>query len=229
MSVVAIQRVRLRFRRAGEGVKLSHLHQIDALRRAFVDAKWPVSTAHGKKHKVRASFGPAVSVGLESDCEYCDLELESRLDPKTAPAAIQPFLPAGYELMSLKSIPRFFPSLDQTLNGVAYEITSPLLAGTEPKWAHFWSQPNYIVTKKKESGDVAIDARACVVSWKLEGDILNLMLRFGPGRTLKPERIIQAVCGLEESQVDIGAATSPLRVKRKQLYMERQDGSFVEP
>src|SRR4051812_49261765 len=118
---VAIQRVRLRFRRSGEGAKLSHLHQIDGLRRAFVDAKWPVASAHGKKHKVRASFGPAVSVGLESDCEYCDLELESRLDPKLASAAIQPFLPKGYELIGLKSIPRFFPSLDQTLNGASFE------------------------------------------------------------------------------------------------------------
>jgi radical SAM-linked protein len=226
---VALQRVRLRFRRFGEGAKLSHLHQIDALRRAFIAAKWPVATAHGKRHKVRASFGPAVSVGLESDCEYCDLELESRLDPKSAPAALQPHLPAGYELMTLKSIPRFFPSLDQTLNGVAYDVSSALLVGTESKWAAFWGQPNFIVVKKKESGDTAIDARACVVSWKLDRDTLNLMLRFGPGRTLKPERIVQAVCGLDETQVDIAAALAPLRVKRKQLYMERQDGSFVEP
>jgi radical SAM-linked protein len=226
---VALQRVRLRFRRFGEGTKLSHLHQIDALRRAFIDAKWPVASAHGKRHKVRASFGPAVSVGLESECEYCDVELESRIDPKTAPTSIQPHLPAGYELMSLKSIPRFFPSLDQTLNGAAFEVTSPLLVGTEPKWNQFWSQPHFIVLKKKESGDVAIDARACVVSWKLDDDTLNFMLRFGPGRTLKPERIIQAVCGLDETQVDIAAGEAPLRVKRKQLYMERQDGSFVEP
>jgi radical SAM-linked protein len=226
---VAIQRVRLRFRRFGEGVKLTHLNQIDALRRAFIDAKWPVASAHGKKHKVRASFGPAVSVGLISDCEYCDVELESRLDPKTAPAAIQPFLPAGYELMSVKSIPRFFPSLDQTLNGAAYEVRSPLLAGSESKWAQFWNQPHFIVLKKKADGDVAIDARACVVSWKLENDTLSLMLRFGPGRTLKPERIVQAVCGLDEQQVYIAADHATLKEKSKQHYMERKDGSFVEP
>jgi hypothetical protein len=157
------------------------------------------------------------------------LELESRIDPKTAPDLIKPFLPVGYELIGVKSIPRFFPSLDQTLNGAAFEVRSPLLVGTEPKWNHFWSQPHFIVLKKKESGDVAIDARACVVSWKLDHDTLELMLRFGPGRTLKPERIIQAVCGLEETQVDIATVDAPLRVKRKQLYMERQDGSFVEP
>src|SRR5205807_6635586 len=62
-------------------------------------------------------------------------------------------------------------------------------------------------------------------SWALEGDKLKLELRFAPGRTLKPERIIQAVCGLPDEQVEMGGPSCVLRVKRAQLFFEKQTRS----
>lgn len=227
--VIAMQRVRLRFRRWGMASALTHLHQIEAIRRALEKSGWPLAPSEGKKPKPKVSFGPAISVGYESDAEYCDVELVARLNMTNAGETLQPHLPEGYALMNLKSIPRFFPSLDQTLNAASYEIVSPLLSGTETKWAQFEKEKNVMVTKKKESGDVVIDARACVRSLKLEGDRLMLDIRFGPGRTLKPERIMQAVLGLDDAQVEMGLANPTLKVKRLKFYLEKDTGELLEP
>lgn len=226
---IALQRVRLRLKRAGPAAYLSHLQQIETVRKALEKSAWPVSKSDSRKPKIKASFGPAISVGYESEAEYCDVELVARLDMKTAGDMLQKQLPEGYSLMSVKSIPRFFPSLDQTLNAGRYEIKSPLLMGTEGKWTDFWSRENFPVIKKKADIDVVVDARACVCSYALKGDHLELLLRFGPGRTLKPERIAHAVCGWDEEQASVGPQNTTLHVKRLQLYLEKENGELIEP
>lgn len=229
MSVIALQRVRLRFRRWGAASAQSHLQQIETIRRALEKSGWPLSMSEGKRPKPKVSFGPAISVGYESEAEYCDVELSSRLNMTTALDSLNPHLSDGYALVAVKSIPRFFPSLDQTLNAASYEIVTPLLVGSGPKWEDFAKQVHFMVTKKKESGDVVVDARPCVRAWSLDNDRLTLDIRFGPGRTLKPERIMQAVLGLEDAQTEMGPANPTLKVKRLKMQFEKDSGEVTEP
>lgn len=225
---VPIQRARIRFARLEAASNYSHLQQIEVIRKALVQSSWPLSLTQGKKSKPRVSFGPAISVGYESECEYCDVELQSRLDMNTAKENLEKNLAPGFYVRDIKSIPRFFPSLEQSLNVARYEIRSPLLNGTEDAWGQFWKASCFMVTKKKQDGDVAVDARPIVRSWKLEGDVLELFLRFGPGRTLKPEKIIQAVCHLNDEQIEMGVPTSSFKIKRVQMYFEKQNGDLAE-
>jgi radical SAM-linked protein len=226
---VALQRLRIRLLRLGPAAQLSQLQQIDAVRKALLASAWPVAKAQGKRPKLKLSFGPAISVGYESEAEYVDLEMESRLDLNEAKGKLNPPWPEGYALLNVRSIPRFFPSLEESLNLAAYQIVSPLLQDTRDQWERFWAESHFPVTKKKADGNVVVDARLCVKEWKLEQNNLMLTLRFGPGRTLKPEKIIQAVCGLSDEQVIMGGESSLLRVKRLQLYFEKANGELVEP
>ncbi len=226
---VAIQRARIRFSRTGEAAKVTHLRHIELVRRAIEGAGWPASKTLAKKPKLKVAFGPAISVGYESDAEYVDVELESRLDPAKAKEDLQRSMPAGYGVVAVKSIPRFFPSLEETLNAARYTLVSPLLSGTEEKWKKFSESERFMVIKKKADREEVIDARACVKSWSLNGDTLEIVIRFGPGRTLKPERIAQAVCGLSDAEIEMGGPECRVRVKREQFYLEKAGGELVEP
>jgi radical SAM-linked protein len=144
-----LQRYRLRFKRTGPARSLSHLQQIDALRRAIAASAWPVSKTQSKRPRPRIAFGPAISVGYESYAEYCDVDMEKRVDVNTTKDDLKPFLPEGFELLQAKSIPRFFPSLEQTLNAATYQISTPLLEGSLPKWSAFEKTENFMITKKK--------------------------------------------------------------------------------
>lgn len=226
---VAIQRARVRLSRAGEAAMLTHLRHIEAIRRAIEASGWPASRTQAKKPKLKVAFGPAISVGYESEAEYVDVELSARLDATKAREDLQKVLPPGYGVVSVKSIPRFFPSLEETLNAARYEVVSPLLAGTEGKWKAFDSSERFMVVKKKADREEVIDARACVKSWSLSGEKLDIVVRFGPGRTLKPERIVQAVCGLTDADIEMGGPACRVRVKRLQFFLEKQGGELVEP
>lgn len=225
---VPIQRVRVRLARRGKAVPLSHLQQIDQLRRAFEKSQWPINKTGGRRPKLKISFGPAISVGYESDCEYCDVELVSRLDLKEAFQSIQTCLPEGYLLRDIKSIPRFFPSLENTINVARYELTSSLFEGKKMLWDNFWRETSHIIVKKKGSGDVAIDARPLVRQWGLVDNKLELVLRFGPGKTLKPERIAQDICQLSDDVVAMGTDTCQMEICRTNMYLEKQNGELAE-
>jgi uncharacterized protein (DUF2344 family) len=56
------------------------LQQIDAIRRTLRSAGWPVSIQGSKRINFKVAFAPAISVGYESDAEYCDVDLSTRLD-----------------------------------------------------------------------------------------------------------------------------------------------------
>lgn len=226
---MSIQRLRVRLARSGAGALLTHLHQIDMIRQALRASGWPVVKSQNRRPKFKVAFGPAIAVGYESEAEYFDVDLESRLDVTQARDMLIPHLAPGYALLSVKSIPRFFPSLEESLNAVAYEVGSPLLVGTQDRWEAFWKKDHLMVIKKKESGDTVVDARAVVRRWILQEDRLDLEMRFGPGRTLKPEAVIQAVCGFEESQMKLESGASNFLIKRKALLFEKATGELVEP
>ena len=70
-------RMRLKFARLKEAGPLSHLEQIKAFRIVAMASGlkcWPAKAGSGSVPKM--SFGPAISVGYESTCEYADLYLE---------------------------------------------------------------------------------------------------------------------------------------------------------
>jgi len=223
-----IQRVRVRLSRRGPATQLSHLGQIEVLRRGLQNSTWPVATSQSKRPKVRVGFGPAISVGYESDCELMDVDLHSQLDFKTAKGFLGNVLDEGFSVLDVKSIPRFFPSLEESINVVFYEIDSRFLKGTEERWKAFWDKKSYDVIKKKRDREEVIDARQCVRAWDLSGEGLNLELQFGPKRTLKPERIIQAICNLDDDQVAVAGPTPSMRVCRKKLCFEKQNGDLIE-
>ncbi len=228
-SGIAIQRARVRLSRSGPAAMLTHLRHIEIVRRAIEASGWPASRTQAKKPKLKVAFGPAISVGYESVAEYVDVELVSRLDPAKAKEDLQKSLPDGYGVVAVKSIPRFFPSLEETLNAARYTLTSPAFEGTREKWETFWASERFMVVKKKSDREEVIDARACVKSWSLTGDALDIVVRFGPGRTLKPERIAQAVCGLADADIEMGGPACRVRVKREQFYLEKPGGELVEP
>lgn len=228
-SAVVIQRLRVRLARRGPARLLSHLQQIDMVRRALQDAAWPVSKTQAKKPKLKVSFGPAISVGYESEAEYFDVDLQAKMDPARSQETLSPHLGDGYALVSVKSIPRFFPSLEESVNVARYVVQSPLLAPTKSRWEDFWRKENFLVIKKKEDREIAIDARACVRQWALNGDTLELELRFGPGRTLKPERVVEAVCGFQPSDLVDDKGLLTCFISRKSLAFEKGSGDCVEP
>lgn len=222
-AVRGVQRIRIRLRREQKARLLSQLEQVDLLRKTIKQLNWPVVLGTGKRHPMRVSFGPAISVGHESEAEYCDVELAERVDLVKAKQELDSSLPEGYGCVWVKHVPLLFPSLEELLNTTLYRVDGLDPAVAMPLLSARLNAPEFLVVRKTMTGDQVIDAKPLVKQLDAEGASIRLVLRFGPKRTLKPERILQTACQLDDENVQV------LRVCRAALYMEKPDGTLVEP
>lgn len=210
-------RLRLRFSRRGGAAALSHLEQIKALRAIAAAAGLPALIAGGHP---KMSFGPAVAQGYESEAEYADLTLVRPVKEQQALEAVARACSGGYAVLEARRVPAAFPSIEALVNCGLYELSFAEPPGGTPSLEEFLSRPSIPVAKIKEGGrEEVVDARPLIVSMKREGEgKLSLLLRFGPGRTLKPERVTEAWLGC-----------APSGVLRKALYWENPDGRLTAP
>jgi radical SAM-linked protein len=219
-DVAPVQRLRIRLGRRGVARFLSHLEQIDVFRRAARRAGLPVAFSSGFSPQVKAAFGPAISVGYESACEYFELDLIKWVEPAEAAQKLKNALPEGFDVLDVKKTPLFFPSLDSLLNIARYNIAAQ---ASKEEIKHFLSAPKIIVEKIKEKQVVKIDAKPLIKELHCDDGVLYIELRFGPKKNVKPEKVAQLLLDLNEEE------TKTLRIQRVGFLIEKKDGTVMEP
>lgn len=91
--------IRFKFSR-GEGLKyISHLDILRLFERALRRSKLPVAYTQGFNPKQKLVFGLPMSVGLTSDAEYADIELEEDADPVFFKDALNSSLPQDIRVL----------------------------------------------------------------------------------------------------------------------------------
>lgn len=219
-------RMRVRLLREGPAGALTHLAQIEAIRRAVLGSGLPVlRDGRRRRPRPRLSFGPAISVGYESHAEYFDMDLLSVCAPEDVARGLSGSLGEGFHVREVRRIPPFFPSLEATLNVVEYQVQGPFPADAQEGLREFLGRREIVIEKVKDHGAriERVDARPLIRAAALAApDRLELTLRFGPKRTLKPEAILRSWLGPL-------APLSGFRILRKELFSETAGGSLMRP
>lgn len=220
-------RYRVRFSRRGQAAGLTHLAQIERVRRAVLASGLPaVLNRQRRSAKPRLAFGPAISLGYESLAEYFDMELLEAVPASEVEAALRTAFKDGLEVGSVRRIPLYFPSLDASINVARYEIGGPFPADAAASLARFLERGEIVIEKRKDGGARVekVEARRLIVSMRLiDPGRLELDLRFGPNRTVKPEALLREWLGLPEEGL------SGFRILRKELLSETSRGEFLIP
>lgn len=214
-------RIRLKFARLAAAKDLSHLEQLKALRaRAAASGLkcWPAKEGSATP---KMAFGPAVSVGHESLCEYADLYLEEFVRDEAAAERLRPLDDERFRLVSARRIPVFFPSIEAAVNAAEYFLEGEYPAGFAGAAVDaFMALKELPWEKVKPSGErKTLDARAPVLSASYDGaaSLLKLTLRLQAGRNVKPETVAELMSG-----------GKPVfrRITRKELYWLDSSGKL---
>jgi radical SAM-linked protein len=217
----SVARFRLRFSKKGIIRFVSHLEQIEVFRRAARRSDLPVAFTAGFSPKVKSSYGPPLSVGHESSCEYMELYFTQKVNAEDVKTKISNVLPNGFKLLDLKKVPLAFPAIDILSNVAEYKISNTGIS-TEAI-DRFLSQDRILIKKTKKDKVVEIDVKPLIRFFQNEGGILKLQLRFGSGKTLKPELILQKMLENQENFARICV------VERTELYVETKSGQIYKP
>ncbi|HET6437793.1 MAG TPA: TIGR03960 family B12-binding radical SAM protein [Anaeromyxobacter sp.] len=207
-------RIRVRYAKRGRLVALSHLELMHTILRAIRRAGLSVAFSQGFHPKPRVSFGPALPVGVESLCEYMDLDLLGPADAREVGERLARQLPEGLTLLSAEAIDAREASISETQRGVHYRAEFPGDSwgeeGLRERVEAFQGALQAVVVRaapqknrgrgrhQKVAGrkEREIDLKRLVTHLAVEGPgVVAFSLRADPSGSAKPAEVLAAIFG----------------------------------
>lgn len=94
-----MQKIRIKFSKGPEVKFISHLDVMRTFERAIRRAGIPVAFSEGFNPHMKISWGPPLSLGIESTCEMADMYIEGWTKPNKLIEALNASLPAGIKVL----------------------------------------------------------------------------------------------------------------------------------
>ena len=113
---------RIRYTKTGRAAFLGSIETLDAIRRAVRGGGLPLAYSEGFHPRARVSAGPALSVGMESECEFVDVHLEKDLSPKDIVIAMDGRLPDGMSVAEAHKLDSKDSSIEESMALQRYEV-----------------------------------------------------------------------------------------------------------
>lgn len=227
--------MRVKFKKEGDMIYISHLDLQRTLQRAFRRAEIQLCYSQGFNPHPKMSYGNALALGTESQGEYVDIEVEDELTEKEFLEKIAPELPVGLEFVKCKEIDKTVKALSSVIEWGEYLFTIPLERKlskefVKSKVLDFMGKEEIIITKKNKKGKlVEVDIRPLIKTFDvldLEDDslTLNAVIATGSIQNLNTNLFIPQILSL------FGIELDPLDVDilRRDLYYV-EDGELVTP
>ncbi len=213
-------RYRFRVARYGLARFISHNDQINIFRMAMRRAGFPIKYTFGFSPQPKISFGPAISVGYESEAEYFEAEFSRFINPDDIKEKFSLKLPENFKLVSARQVPSVFPSVESLSNVVAYTVILHEKTDAFAKIEKFHAAGSVAYDKVSGSKSIRYDLKTIIREIYLSDEkTVFLSETISPGKNLKPEKILSFILNVDERS---------MFVRRKNFYTIRKDGSFAE-
>ena len=208
----ALKRIRARFTKGEEVKFISHLDLMRAILRACRRAGVPLALTEGFHPHPKVSFGPALAVGMTSDAEYADFELENDMDAGDFAAAMNAVLPAGIRILQASCIPSNWKALSAVLGAASYivKVERDALTGSPDegyRLGEFLRQGSIVVQEDRKGESRSFDLRPLILGLGVEtrkdgatgaegNPVIAMLLRIGSGGSARPSLVLTALVEL---------------------------------
>ncbi|MFH1540571.1 MAG: TIGR03936 family radical SAM-associated protein [Elusimicrobiota bacterium] len=237
----AVSKIRVKYIKGKSLRFLTHLEVVSAIRQAIRRASLPVCMSSGFNPQIKVSFGPPLAVGYTSTCEIFDMEMFRRVSADEIKKSLSSSMPHDLDIISIVPVPVVSKSLELLVNVAKYSIEiflqndvalTELSSDVQTKIKDFFSTKEFLIERITDKSRRTIDTRPLVIYMKhLDPDIhqnetvlrrfqIEILLRFGPKKTIKPDIVIQKIFGLTDDE------KSELKVNRDEFFYEMPDGEL---
>ena len=165
--------IRVKYKKEDEMIFISHLDLQRLLQRAFRRAKINLSYSEGFNPHPKMSYGNALALGVESQGEYVDIEIEDDIEVKEFLERINEQLPDGIKFVKGQEIDPKTPSLSSIIVYGEYifniDLEVPLSKEfVKSRVLNFVKSEEIIITKKNKKGKkVEVDIRPMIRNFDL--------------------------------------------------------------
>ncbi|WP_018247843.1 TIGR03936 family radical SAM-associated protein [Orenia marismortui] len=206
---------------------ISHLDFMTTINRAVRRAKIAIAFSQGYNPKPNVSFASALAVGLTSDSEYIDFELEKDIDIREFQETLNNALPEGIKIIRVAKIDSREKSLTSQINRANYlarlELNKVLsIDDLRGKIIEFLSQDKIMIRRKRRrKKDRVFDIKPLIYNLEVVGvqyDLatINMLVQTGSSGNLRPEEVINALA----DYFNFIAPAKLINIHRSGLYIK---------
>ena len=227
--------IRVKYKKEDEMIFISHLDLQRLLQRAFRRAKINLSYSEGFNPHPKMSYGNALALGVESQGEYVDIEIEDDIEVDEFLERINNQLPEGIKFIKGQEIDPKTPSLSSVIVYGEYifniDLDTPLSKEfVKSRVLNFVKSEEIIVTKTNKKGrKVEVDIRPLIKNFDLvslddKKVTFESTIATGSKANLNINILIPQILNMLDLEIDPREDS----VLRRDLYA-MEDGQLVTP
>ena len=189
-----------------------------AIRRADID----IAYSEGFSPHMIMSFAAPLGVGLTSEGEYVDLQVNSCTSSKAAVDALNSVMVDGMEVVSFKLLPENVKNAMSSVAAADYFVKwregyAP--ENWEEKFNAFLQKEEMLIVKKTKRSEAEVDLKPMLYKTELRDGGIFMQVACGSVNNLKPELVMEAFA----KDAGIELAPFALEVCRLEVYADLGD------
>lgn len=168
---------RMKFEKRDEVKYIGHLDTMRTFTRCIKKTNLPIKFSSGFNPRVQLAFALPLAVGVTSECEYFDLELNGDVEPQEVIDELNKNFPDGFKVLTCEKHEKV-KGLMSLVTEAIYEIL--LLVNTDEieklikDLEDEFSKEQVLVTKQAKNGqEEEVDIKPLIINLKVEQNSFN--------------------------------------------------------
>ena len=214
--------IRMKFKKHGCMKFIGHLDIMRYFQKAIRRADIDIAYSEGFSPHMIMSFAAPLGVGLTSEGEYVDLQVNSCASSKAAVDALNSVMVDGMEVVSFKLLPENVKNAMSSVAAADYFVKwregyAP--ENWEEKFNAFLQKEEMLIVKKTKRSEAEVDLKPMLYKTELRDGGIFMQVACGSVNNLKPELVMEAFA----KDAGIELAPFALEVCRLEVYADLGD------
>lgn len=214
--------IRMKFKKHGCMKFIGHLDIMRYFQKAIRRADIDIAYSEGFSPHMIMSFAAPLGVGLTSEGEYVDLQVNSCVSSKAAVDALNSVMVDGMEVVSFKLLPENVKNAMSSVAAADYFVKwregyAP--ENWEEKFNAFLQKEEMLIVKKTKRSEAEVDLKPMLYKTELRDGGIFMQVACGSVNNLKPELVMEAFA----KDAGIELAPFALEVCRLEVYADLGD------
>lgn len=228
-------KIRIKFRKWGSMKFIGHLDMMRYFQKAIRRANIDICYSEGFSPHQIMSFAAPLGVGITSDGEYFDIEVNSSFSTAEALERLNATMVEGVEVTGYVRLPDNAKTAMAIVSAADYRLSvkegysSPLSAA---EWAdrikeYFTDAKSFVIVKQTKKSEREVDLKPLVYAFEVKEDELGpvffLKVSTGSIDNIKPELVLASLyekCGLKLDE-------NAIQIHRLEVYAKNEQEEFI--
>ncbi len=196
-------RVLMRFQKNDEVKYISHLDMQRLFQRALRRAKLPCAYSQGFNPHLLISFAAALPVGVCSECEYVEIQLEKYIHPLECMKKLNEVLPKGVKVTNAVEPKDDYPNVGSVIILAEYTLTPEKEGDYTAILSSILKKDNIEIEKKTKKGMAMLNVRPMIHRLSQVGGSIKATLSCSNSENLRADKLQEI---LENEGIKIAVA-----------------------